>query len=108
MGIDDHEAQQRINLAAALRAAYISPGDLWLKFFSIGGSVGEYEVNAYLQGMLSLPPLQRDLLAHAANELIADIPPLPRATYAHDEEDAVRNPGPDTDNPDPDHPDPTT
>lgn len=84
MTIDDREASQRIALAAAIRAAYISPGDLWLKYFSLGGTVGEYEVAAYLQGMLSLPDLQRDLLAHAVNELIDDIPPLPRATFSDD------------------------
>lgn len=31
------------------------PGELWLDYFSIGGNIGEYEVEAYLQGLLSLP-----------------------------------------------------
>jgi hypothetical protein len=55
----------------------------WLNYFSIGGAVGEYEVEAYLQGLLSLPRLQRDLLAMAANELIDAVPRL-RAPYADD------------------------
>ena len=38
--------------------------------------MGEYEVEAYLQGLLSLPPIQRDLLAMAANELIESVPRL--------------------------------
>lgn len=84
MAIEDREWKQRTALSAALDAAYISSGDLWLKYFSLGGTVGEYEVDAYLQGMLSLPPLQRDLLAHAVNEMIDDMPPLPRATYTDD------------------------
>ena len=61
-------------LAAAMKSAQINVGDLWLKYFSLGGEVGEYEVEAYLQGLLSLPVLQRDLLAMAANELINKFP----------------------------------
>ncbi|PTT58926.1 hypothetical protein [Arthrobacter sp. HMWF013] len=71
MGFDSSEPEQRRRLQAALSAAEISTGDLWLYYFGIGGSVGEYEVEAYLQGLLSLPELQRDLLAMAANELFA-------------------------------------
>lgn len=74
MGFDNSEPEQRRRLLAALSAAQISTGDLWLYYFGIGGSVGEYEVEAYLQGLLSLPELQRDLLAMAANELLADQP----------------------------------
>jgi hypothetical protein len=71
MGFDSSEPEQRSRLQAALSAAQISTGDLWLYYFGIGGSVGEYEVEAYLQGLLSLPELQRDLLAMAANELFS-------------------------------------
>jgi hypothetical protein len=92
MGFDPHEPEQCRLLRAALRAAGLIAGDLWLNYFSIGGTVGEYEVEAYLQGLLSLPALQRDLLAMAANELIdglprthapysedfSDVPPLPQ------------------------------
>lgn len=75
------ETQQRAGLTEAILAARIGPGELWLNYFARGGAAGEYEVNAYLQGMLSLPALQRDLLAAAANALIDEIPPLPRAPY---------------------------
>lgn len=81
MGFDSSEPEQRRRLQAALAAAHVSTGDLWLYYFGIGGSVGEYEVEAYLQGLLSLPELQRDLLAMAANELSSD-QPGPRAPYA--------------------------
>ncbi|MDQ0210904.1 hypothetical protein [Arthrobacter bambusae] len=74
MGFDPHEPQQQRMLAAALKSARVSVGELWLKYFSLGGEVGEYEVEAYLQGLLSLPVLQRDLLAMAANELIDKFP----------------------------------
>ncbi|MET4591323.1 hypothetical protein [Arthrobacter sp. 754] len=74
MGFDSSEPEQRSRLRSALSAAQISTGDLWLYYFGIGGSVGEYEVEAYLQGLLSLPELQRDLLAMAANELFSGQP----------------------------------
>ncbi|TDT79268.1 hypothetical protein DFO47_10564 [Arthrobacter sp. AG258] len=66
-----------------MKAADISVPDLWLKYFGLSGDAGEYEVEAYLQGLLSLPPIQRDLLALAANELIDDLP-RPRAPYSDD------------------------
>jgi hypothetical protein len=81
MGFDPYEPQQRAMLRSAVQAAGISIGDLWLHYFSLGGSIGEYEVEAYLQGLLSLSETQRDLLAMAANELIENIP-RPRAPYA--------------------------
>lgn len=84
MGFEAHEQEQCRLLRKALKYAAITPADLWLTYFSIGGAVGEYEVQAYLQGLLSLPVLQRDLLACAANELIEAVPPLPRAPYAED------------------------
>ena len=83
MGFDPTEPEQRRQLRAALQAMDITIGELWLNYFSIGGAVGEYEVEAYLQGLLSLPGVQRDLLAMAANELIDAVPRL-RAPYADD------------------------
>ncbi|MBP1134588.1 hypothetical protein JOE31_000820 [Arthrobacter sp. PvP023] len=83
MGFDHNEPDQRRQLRAALKAVGLTPGELWLNYFSIGGNVGEYEVEAYLQGLLSLPPVQRDLLAMAANELIEAVPRL-YAPYSDD------------------------
>lgn len=72
-----------------MKAADISISALWLKYFGLSGDAGEYEVEAYLQGLLSLPASQRDLLALAANELIEDLP-RPRAPYS---DDFSRQPG---------------
>ncbi|MGX1159494.1 hypothetical protein FBY31_2140 [Arthrobacter sp. SLBN-100] len=83
MGFDPNEPEQRRRLRSAMRAAGISVSELWLKYFGMSGDAGEYEVEAYLQGLLSLPPVQRDLLALAANELIDDLP-RPRAPYSDD------------------------
>ena len=81
MGSHSTEPNQRRRLRAAMSEADISTAELWLHYFSIGGSVGEYEVDAYLQGMFSLPELERDLLAMAANELF-DHSPRHRAPYS--------------------------
>ncbi|MCQ6272962.1 hypothetical protein M8J71_21110 [Pseudarthrobacter sp. R1] len=83
MGFDPNEPEQRRRLRSALKAADIQVSELWLKYFGMSGDAGEYEVEAYLQGLLSLPPVQRDLLALAANELIDDLP-RPRAPYSDD------------------------
>lgn len=86
MGFDPNEPEQRRRLREAINAAGIPVSALWLRYFGIAGDAGEYEVEAYLQGLLSLPPLQRDLLAMAANELIEDTP-RPRAPYGDDLEE---------------------
>ena len=75
---------QRIHLLRAIRHARIDPGELWLHYFGLTGDAGEYEVGAYLHGSFALPSLQRDLLAHAANELIDRLPQPPRAPYSTD------------------------
>jgi hypothetical protein len=81
MVFDPNEPEQRRRLRAAIRAADVSVSEPWLKYFSLSGDAGEYEVEAYLQGLFSLPPVQRDLLALAANELIVELP-RPRAPYS--------------------------
>jgi hypothetical protein len=75
--------EQARRLRATMAAAGIDRAQLWLYYFSIGGDVGEYELDAYLHHSLLLPRLQRDLLAHAANELLAEMAP-PQAPYASD------------------------
>lgn len=74
MGFDPREPEQRRRLNQALDAADLTAGELWLRYFGMSGSAGEYEVQAYLEGLLSLPACERDLLAMAANELISETP----------------------------------
>ncbi|MFP3581473.1 hypothetical protein SB659_18070 [Arthrobacter sp. SIMBA_036] len=93
MGFENNENEQRQGLKSALSGAQINVSILWMRYFSIGGSVGEYEVEAYLQGLLSLPGLERDLLAMAANELTNHTP----ATHAPYADEFPAN--------EPDHPD---
>lgn len=94
MGFDPNEPEQRRRLREAINAAGIPVSELWLRYFGIAGDAGEYEVEAYLQGLLSLPLLQRDLLAMAANELIEDAP-RPHAPYGDEFDGHHRRPADD-------------
>lgn len=69
MGFDSNEPEQSRGLQAVLTAEGISTETLWLQYVSLGGSLADVEVDAYVQGALSIPSLQRDILAVAANEL---------------------------------------
>jgi hypothetical protein len=55
---------------------------VWMRYFSFTGSAGEYEVDAYLNGSMKLPTHERDLVAHAVNELIKELPPPRMAPYS--------------------------
>jgi len=57
-------------LSDDLKIMDILPEELWIYYFSIGGQAKEPDIRAYLDGTLTLPPWQRDLLEHAYEELI--------------------------------------
>ncbi|MEX5297744.1 hypothetical protein RCG67_03065 [Kocuria sp. CPCC 205292] len=89
---DDAAGRTQADLVRqALEATGIDPGRLWVHYFSIGGEAGELEIEAFLHHSLTLPALQRDLLAHAVNELLDDRRPprIPQASdlLDHDEQD---------------------
>lgn len=95
---DPHDAsvgyEQARMLLATMHAAGIDQGQLWLYYFSIGGSVSEFEMDAFLHHSLTLPQLQRDLLAQAANEILAEQAP-PRVPYTTDIARHTNAPGTD-------------
>lgn len=91
------EDEQRRQLGEAVRHSRLTLNELWLYYFSLGGTAGEYEVDAYLNASYSLPSLQRDILAHAVNEMIDMLPPAPRAPYSTDMGQAGPNSDPDED-----------
>jgi hypothetical protein len=91
LGFEVHEPEQRTGLAEVMVAADITVAELWLQYFSLGGCVGEFEVQAYVEGVLSLPVSERDLLAMSANEMIDGGPPL-HAPYSDQMERPEGNP----------------
>jgi hypothetical protein len=76
--------QHRGLINAAIVEAGFTVGEVWLRYFSLSGEVDEYEIEAYLAGLIPLPPLECDLLALAVNELIDDLPPRRRAPFCDD------------------------
>lgn len=87
MDADGAGREQARLLRLAIRSAGLGLPQVWLHYFSIGGDAAEIEIDAFLHHALPLPPLERDVLAHAVNELI-DARPVHYAPYSFDLADA--------------------
>jgi GAF domain-containing protein len=68
----DGHLQQWLTLGAAEDGG-LRIGDLWMAYLDMGGTCDVADVEAYLHGLLLLPQLQRDILAHAVNELLDEL-----------------------------------
>jgi hypothetical protein len=68
------------DLTRAFQHAELSPNELWLRYFALGGDAGPTEVDAYLNGLMPLSEFQHNILALAVNERLNELPP-PRAPY---------------------------
>lgn len=96
MALGDEESEQRRRFAESLRHADVSLEELWLRYFTLGGHAGQFEVEAYIHGAIALPALQRDILAHALNERLDELySDAPRAPYSVDAPDALGDDEPD-------------
>lgn len=62
----------------------MSVRDLWLRYFSLGGAAGATELEAYLQGIMPLPAVERDILTHSINELLAECGQQEFLSYSFD------------------------
>lgn len=91
MNLDDDAVgrEQARQLRVTMAAADLDRPRLWLHYFALGGEAGDYEVDAYLHHLMMLSPLQRDLLAQAANEILMDLAP-PLAPFAADVAESLR------------------
>lgn len=94
MALGDEESEQRRRFAESLRHADVSIEELWLRYFTLGGHAGQFEVEAYIHGAMALPPLQRDVLAHALNERLDELySRSPRAPYSQPADDPDKGTG---------------
>jgi hypothetical protein len=50
----------------------MTPAELWIKYYAIGGDAAELEVEAYVLGLLSPNDYQHNLIAQALNEYFLD------------------------------------
>jgi hypothetical protein len=64
---------QREAVAAARRHTDLSLEQLWLRYFELGGSVDQLELEAYLEGLHALPASERDVLAVTVNERLDEL-----------------------------------
>ena len=76
-------ASPSARLHDAFEAARLTVGELWLRYFALGGDAAELEIDAYLNGAMAMPAFQHDMLAHAINERLDEIA-APRAPYSSD------------------------
>lgn len=60
-------------LEAARRDLNLTIGDLWFRYFSLGGMSTALEIEAVLYGAMIAGPVDRDLLAVALNERFAEV-----------------------------------
>jgi len=66
------EPDPRRLAAAQFQRANLTVPELWTYYCGIGGSADELVLDAYLNEMMELPPLQVDLLHTAIKEITAD------------------------------------
>jgi hypothetical protein len=71
--LPSQEDEQLRVLKFAYERAGLTVDQLWLRYFALGGIAGRVEVEAYLSGLMPLPALQRDMLAHAVNERLDEL-----------------------------------
>ncbi|MBG6226620.1 hypothetical protein IWX63_003219 [Arthrobacter sp. CAN_A2] len=77
---------QRQRTLHAIHGSGLKVQSVWIRYFSLTGDIDEFELDAYLNGLITLTPLDRDLVSLAVNELIAETLP-PTAPYSNDPED---------------------
>lgn len=53
--------------------AGLSHGELWLRYFELGGMGSALELEAYLLGALVPTPYDHDVVAHAINERYVEL-----------------------------------
>jgi hypothetical protein len=65
----DKYVQQWSALQTA-RAARLPVRDVFMAYYTLSGNMDEFHVEGYLTGLLMLPAVDRDLIAHAINETL--------------------------------------
>ncbi|MGY1742793.1 MULTISPECIES: hypothetical protein [unclassified Blastococcus] len=81
---DDGSAADAGPLLAALRLTGLTSRTAWLRYLALGGNLDEVSVEAHLHGVLEIPAGEYNVLAHALNEELDDLPEadrVPRVPY---------------------------
>ena len=81
MGAGNHGEQYALTFEV-MRRLGLSSEEVWMHYHSMGGCLEAFEVGACLHGLVRLPAVDRDMIAHAVNELYDDICRGGRAPYS--------------------------
>jgi hypothetical protein len=65
--------------------ADLSHGELWLRYFELGGMSTAFELEAFLYGALEPSPHDHDVIAHALNERFVELGGNHPVPYTEDE-----------------------
>ena len=68
---DGHDALDVLD--AFRQEAGLSHGELWLRYFELGGMSTGFELEAFLFGVLSPSDHDHDVIAHALNERFVEL-----------------------------------
>jgi hypothetical protein len=60
------------SLFDGLQLSGMTPTELWLRYYAVGGDAGELEVEACALGLLTPDPHEHNLIAQALNEHFID------------------------------------
>jgi hypothetical protein len=63
----------RATLESYRQAADLSGGELWLRYFALGGMGTAFQLEAFLHGALTPTPHDHDVIAHALNERFVEL-----------------------------------
>lgn len=82
----DPMAEREGLLDAARQELGLSHGELWFRYFELGGMCTALEVEACLYGVLVLTEHDRDLIAVALNERFAEVGGDHPVAYSDDDQ----------------------
>lgn len=71
-------------LDQARKSAGLSPRELWLRYFGLGGMTPLLEVDAIMHGALEATTDDRDRLVHALNERFTELGRNHPVPYSYD------------------------
>ena len=72
-------------LDRARRDARLSHGELWMRYFELGGMSTALQLEGYLYGALRPTANDYDVVAHALNERFVELGGNPPVAYSEDE-----------------------
>jgi hypothetical protein len=64
--------QRGLSLFDGLQVSGLTAGELWVRYYAVGGDAGQVEVEAYALGLLHADAHEHNLIAQALNEYFLD------------------------------------